>query len=711
MPVTPRGLFYLLLIVSLSGCRSSPPPAMVYVENWPHQNRRFVGPDYWANDLADWRLADGQLLCVSASPERSLHLLTQSVAGDSGELYLSAQVQLLQPQLKRGYFGFQVGTRATVDDYRAVATQGQGIRCGLTAQGELFIGDTAQADAISPLDMRITWELRLQARPMGGQWYRLTLTAHELNTGRRLEEIARDSLRLSDLQGGLALVSSFPTVDSLAQTAVLRFDQWQLGGALLRPHPERAYGPILFTRHSLDQQTLTLAAYLAPVNLSVTRLIRLEIDRGQGFQLEKESILDPMSRVARFRLSPWQPQGPTPYRLSCQINPDTGLTRYALVDTLLPPPPPEATQNLVTLGLPHPLGYPYPQLIALLTSQTPHWHLGQAPASPQPLPDSLADPDHPAWLHHLQQWQVLGWMMAPLWQKRPSLLAASSSSQQHPLSRALQGAVHPLDAQDHPQPYAAWTYGGLSLALLDDAAPPGTPAHPLGDLQQDFFTHWTQDWPAGVSLKLAFSARHWQPRSLPESASRGAEPQDLGWPRVIETLRQGLALHVVAPQGAAELQPYRLHPSDDANVAFLSPGLPPKDTPGVAWGQIRIDPQAHTYTLSAYALPDATPSEPSPDWPLVLHQRDQAGQAAAAWLPPLSVSAEHLPVVQVVQQATQQVVYTRRLSQRQIILPVYAPGRYRLRIWDPISGHQQILSGIEAETQQGLGQTLRVKWR
>lgn len=712
MPVTPRGLSYLMLVVLLSACRSSQPPPIAYAEIWPTQSRRYIGPDYWANDLGDWRVENGQLLCVSAAPERSLHLLTQSVADDSGDLYLSTQVQLLQPQLRAGYFGFQVGTRAAVDDYRATATIGQGIICGLTAQGELFIGDTAQADAISPLDMRIAWELRLRAQPQDGQRYRLSLTAHELNTGRRLEEISRDSLALDDLQGGLALVSSFQETKA-PQQAVLRFDHWQVGGTLLRAHPERAYGPILFTRHSLDQQTLTLAAYLAPVNSQVSRLIRLEIDRGQGFQLEKESTLDPMSRVARFQLSRWQPEGPTPYRLSCQLNTDTGLTRYALVDTLLPPPAPAAQQRLAALGLPQTPGYPYPRLMALLTDQSPHWHLGVAPEPPADLPNSLTDADHPALLRHLQQWQELGWMMAPLWQKRPSLLTLPFSSTPPPISRTLQGAVHPLDAQGHPQPFAAWTYGGLSLALLDDAALPGTPANPLGESQQAFFTAWTRDWPARVSLKLAFSARNWQTSSLPESASRGAEPLDLGWPRVIQTLRQGLALHVVAPQGAAGLQPYRLQPSDDANVAFLSPGLPTTGTPGAAWGLIRIDPQAHTYTLSAFALPDSLSVEPEPlpDWPLVLHQRDQVGRAPVAWLPPLSVSTEHLPVVQVVQQATQQVVYTRRLSQRQIILPVYAPGRYRLRIWDPVGGHQQILSGIEAETQQGLGQTLRVEWR
>jgi hypothetical protein len=712
MSLRAHGHLFFLLMIGLAACRSLPLPPPAYVEAWPEQNRRYVGPDYWANDLADWRVSQGQLLCVSACPQRSLHLLTQSVEADSGELWLAVEAQLLRPDLKRGFFGFQIGTQAPVDDYRAAAIRGQGAVCGLTAGGELFIGDTARATALSPLDLRVAWRLRLRAEPQGAERYRLTLSVHEIHTDRRLEEISQDSVPLIALRGGLALVSSFADKQDSAQRPTLRFDRWQVGGALLRPHPERAYGPILFARHSLDQQTLLLAAYLAPVDPQTTRLVKLEIDQGQGFVLAKESSLDPLSRVARFQLSAWSPEGPVPYRLSCQIATDSGLTSYRLVDTLLPPPPPLAQQDLITLGLPSDHSYPYPRLMGLLRSIDPHWHLGLAPRPLTPLPDSLANPDHPACLSHLQQWQELGWMMAPLWQQRPSLLAAPGQRGDHPLSRALQGAVHPLGVQDEPQPFAAWTTGGLSLALLDDAGPSEISANPLGKEQQRFFTSWSQNWPAGAHLKLTFSARSWPPDTIPESASRGQEPLDLGWNRVIQTLRQGLALHVVAPKGNAGVQSYRLNPRDQATAAFLSPGLPAANGPTAAWGMIRLDPRARTYTLVAYPLGSTeTPArEPLSNWPLVLSQPDLRGSAPVAWLPPLSVSAKRLPVVQVVRQATQQIVYTQRLSQRQVVLPVYAPGRYRIRIWDPTSGRQQILSGIQTEPEPGQGETLRVRW-
>ena len=43
-------------------------------------DRPWVGPEYWANPLQDWRIAGGALECINAGPARSLILLTRELS-------------------------------------------------------------------------------------------------------------------------------------------------------------------------------------------------------------------------------------------------------------------------------------------------------------------------------------------------------------------------------------------------------------------------------------------------------------------------------------------------------------------------------------------------------------------------------------------------------------------------------------------------------
>ncbi|MFO7693586.1 MAG: hypothetical protein R6V57_10920, partial [Vicinamibacterales bacterium] len=43
-------------------------------------DRPWIGPDYWANPLQDWRIAGGALECTRTDPARSLMLLTRELS-------------------------------------------------------------------------------------------------------------------------------------------------------------------------------------------------------------------------------------------------------------------------------------------------------------------------------------------------------------------------------------------------------------------------------------------------------------------------------------------------------------------------------------------------------------------------------------------------------------------------------------------------------
>ena len=48
-------------------------------------DRVWLGPEYWANPLQDWRIAGGRIECTNAAPDRNVHVLTRQL-GDRKRL-------------------------------------------------------------------------------------------------------------------------------------------------------------------------------------------------------------------------------------------------------------------------------------------------------------------------------------------------------------------------------------------------------------------------------------------------------------------------------------------------------------------------------------------------------------------------------------------------------------------------------------------------
>src|SRR6266516_594381 len=47
-------------------------------------DRVWLGAEYWANPLQDWRLAGGRMECIKAAANRNVHLLTRQLGDQPG---------------------------------------------------------------------------------------------------------------------------------------------------------------------------------------------------------------------------------------------------------------------------------------------------------------------------------------------------------------------------------------------------------------------------------------------------------------------------------------------------------------------------------------------------------------------------------------------------------------------------------------------------
>ena len=88
-------------------------------------------------------------------------------------------------------------------------------------------------------------------------------------------------------------------------------------------------------------------------------------------------------------------------------------------------------------------------------------------------------------------------------------------------------------------------------------------------------------------------------------------------------------------------------------------------------------------------------AEPYEGWPVTRTQQDQYGRAARAWLPTIVVSGAEHPVVQVVDEATGDVVYTLRIRGQRFTPKVFKPGVYTVRVSGQ-PGPERVLEGLVA---------------
>src|SRR4051812_18840062 len=64
-----------------------------FASRWGEAHDRvWLGPEYWANPLQDWRLAGGRIECINAAAGRSVHLLTRALGEGPGDLSVSVRV-------------------------------------------------------------------------------------------------------------------------------------------------------------------------------------------------------------------------------------------------------------------------------------------------------------------------------------------------------------------------------------------------------------------------------------------------------------------------------------------------------------------------------------------------------------------------------------------------------------------------------------------
>ena len=313
-----------LLIIS-SNCQRTA-ETVPYNSCWDVQpDRTWVGPEYWANRLQDWRIHKGRLECINGvNPRRTLHLLTHFLTQRSGSLQMQADIGLIRKQESEDqgvYAGYLLCAGSEDMDYRRRAiihgTYGKqgGMIVAINAAGDLIIvsNETDELLGVSKSIVPLTpgeWEdltLSLQLIPKGEEYNLIviaTLAGNETEYNRLEMTMPKSGI----LGGNLALIAS---------GGEFHFNNWKIRGSKVKYDETQKLGPIIGAQYTLSDNVLKLTAQLPPISESDEPEVILQVrdlESGHWENAATSQIRKP-GYTAGFKISSWNSTVSHEYRL------------------------------------------------------------------------------------------------------------------------------------------------------------------------------------------------------------------------------------------------------------------------------------------------------------------------------------------------------------------------------------------------------------
>jgi hypothetical protein len=262
----------------------------------------------------------------------------------------------------------------------------------------------------------------------------------------------------------------------------------------------------------------------------------------------------------------------------------------------------------------------------------------------------------------------------------------------------------------------------------------------LGARQIRFLEEWSQDW-TGVDIKAVLSQTAFCGAVHMHGGPNDRLLADLdcnGWPQsgrnaALRLLRKAKAVHLCGDQHLAVVVKHGIDEFGDGPYAFTSPALvntiygrwwhpenehagpnPVPDSPlpwtgdfkdglgnrismmayanpdnirdekqrADGYGLVRFDRKTRKITFECWPrFSDATDGDEAqfPGWPVTVAVDQNDGRKPVGWLPMLHFEDIIKPVVQVIDQSLQEVVYTTRIEGNSFRAPVYSSGPFTVR--------------------------------
>ncbi len=277
----------------------------------------------------------------------------------------------------------------------------------------------------------------------------------------------------------------------------------------------------------------------------------------------------------------------------------------------------------------------------------------------------------------------------------------------------------------------------------------------LGERQLEFLENWAADW-MDCDMKAVLSQTIFCGGAHIHGSAGGRLLADLdsnGWPqtgrnKALSEIRKAFAVHIGGDQHLGSIFHHGIDEWNDACYSFCVPsianlylrwwsplepgmdrlpGLPdytgkyldgfgnkitcwavanPSMEPNggdrlttraAGFGIIRFNKESREITFECWPrnvnITDSD-ADQYPGWPFTVRQEDNYGREAVAYLPTLNISGFINPIVQITDEATDEIVYTIRINGESYRPKVFKEGKYTVRVFD--KGVNRLLQHVES---------------
>ncbi len=282
-------------------------------------DRVWLGPDYWANPMEDWRLVNRGAECQSQGGNRNVHLLTHQLTDPQKPFELSVRIKRLESGPREGGAGFRVGVSSEINEYRSNCFAARGIDAGIVG-GQLVLGLQRQPITFpagkTKADLN-SYSLTLVGKPQGDK---CNLTLIATDGDKSLGEI---SIRVNpaSVLGNVSIVNNFDAKLGNKQGGRFRFDNWTVSGDAFTINDDHRFGPILWSMYSLSDSrsgegfVLKLSALTGPLGPNDNQTVELLVKQNGNWKSLGSQPLHTDAWTATFRIANWDAGVATPFKL------------------------------------------------------------------------------------------------------------------------------------------------------------------------------------------------------------------------------------------------------------------------------------------------------------------------------------------------------------------------------------------------------------
>ena len=406
------------LIVVCATAYLPPASAASFTSNFNNTHDRvWTGGEYWANPMEDWRIHNGKLECTSTQTSRNIYLLTHSLSAKKGDFTISVQ---LSSSKEKPAGAIRIGIKNEIKNYRAAALRGRGIDCGLNKKQQLFIGKTVKKSKSMKITTNLECTLTLSGTENSTGTYTLKLSLKETETGKILGAIEKEEIPSLQVEGGIALVNGGKSI----------FAKWSVRGSKIIAHPERAFGPILWAMHTLsdsrsvDGYVMKMNIQMPPLSKDDGNTVIVEIQNAdKKWQKIASAKIEPASCTAGFRITKWNAQRDTPYRLSYSMTNKDGSTSTTNYSGTIRRDPIDKTLAVAAFTGNTDYIFPNSEIVKNVTIQNPdllffsgdqlYEGVGGFGIIRKPVDSSI--------LNYLRKWYLFGWAFGDIMRDRPTI--------------------------------------------------------------------------------------------------------------------------------------------------------------------------------------------------------------------------------------------------------------------------------------------------